>query len=407
MWLGLLCLVSSCDSALSQDHQHLGQSTTLNPQLSRFTLTNLDRYPVKDWKVSAVGIYGLTSELTKQNTVTTSSRANCGGGPNSYTLFSCKRTYAKALERNLPKQSISINEAGQLLIDVPFEEQEGKSTYFMREVYVSVTKCADCIKESFNIELRCYQSDIAPEILQNKLIMQLRHGDKVSAKTKQCGLGNQTYTGRFTRETALKVIKGHFSEDDLIPSYELLNTFFAIPTKQGGWMPNRSHVGETMGDYCPTNNGYDRSELTPNLDQKMGWPYLPKVEMFIYRMATDNTLCEIVIDGTAQVGELRPSVRYTYIFKQGQLALMKTEEADDTERWLRFEDGKPFEYLRKHDPDSIAGGEDVVYWHRDAAKEWPERMDFTPDWNEFTQALSYAKALETQYVSPLPAVNAK
>lgn len=132
---------------------------------------------------------------------------------------------------------------------------------------------------------------------------------------------------------------------------------------------------------------------------------MPKVEMLIYRMASGE-LCEIVIDGTAQLGDITPYVRYTYLFKQGQLALLKTEEADDTERWLRFENGEPLEYLRKHDPDSVAGGEDVVYWHRDAAREWPERMDFTPDWNEFKQAFSNAQALTEQYVKALPPVSA-
>jgi len=402
----LLCGLAGCEAA---PHQNLTATTPQNPALSRLLMTNLDGTRVQDWQVYAVAIYRPTGERTEDNTETSTSYGNCNSGRFNVNVLPCTRTFDKALEKYLPKEQLSYNPQGQLAVDFSFDAVAGKSNYFLDEVYLNIKRCKDCTETFFSVNMSCYAEDITPENLQQKMIVHLNHGSAVSKHAKNCGLKKESHVANFTRDTVMRVIKGHFSEQDHIPSFELLNTYFAIPTKQGGWIANKSHVGEFMADYCPlpmNTTGYNRTDLTPELDQKVGWPYLPKVEMLVYRMESGE-LCEIVIDGTAQLGDITPYVRYTYLFKQGQLALLKTEEADDTERWLRYENGEPLEYLRKHDPDSVAGGEDVVYWHRDAAKEWPERMDFTPDWNEFTQAIAHAQALTEQYVKPLPAVNAK
>lgn len=400
--MALLCGLTGCEAA---NHHDLTAITSQNHALSRLVMTNLDGTRVQDWQVYAVAIYRPTGERTEHNTETSTSYGNCNSGPFNVNVLPCTRTFDKALEAYLPNEQLGYNQQGQLVVDFSFDAVDGKSTYFLDQVYLNIKRCDDCAETFFSVDVSCYAEDITPENLQHKMIVQLNHGAAVSKTANSCGLKKESHVGNFTRDTVMRVIKGHFSEQDNIPSFELLNTYFAIPTKQGGWMANKSHVGEFMGDYCPSNDGYDRTDLAPQLDQNVGWPYLPKVEMLVYRMPTDSALCEIVIDGTAQMGDITPYVRYTYIFKQGQLALFKTEEADDTERWLRFEDGKPLEYLRKHDPDSVAGGEYVVYWHRDAAKEWPERMDFTPDWNEFTQAVAHANALIAQHVTPLAPVS--
>ncbi len=403
----LLLLLTGCESALDGHYEHLNATTELKPTLSRLTLDALETTNLSDWKVSVVALYQPVGERTEHNTETTTSYGNCTQRYN-INIFPCTRTFDKALEKYLPKEQITIN-GQQLVVDVSFDEKNGESAYFLSDVYLKIVKCAGCVAEHFNVDLACYASDIAPEILQNKMVLHLSHGTQVSKNAQQCGLQNQTYVGHFTRETVLKVIKGHFSEQDFISSYELLNAYFAIPTKKGGWIINKSHVGEFMGDYCPLPNnstGYDRTDIQPEIGPSVGWKYLPKVEMYIYRMANGD-LCEITIDGLGESDGYTPYVRYTYLFKHGQLALLKTEEVDYTERWLRFENGEPLEYLSKHDPDSVAGGEDVLYWHRDAAKEWPERMDYTPDWNEFKHAQKNANALIAQYVANLPKLPAE
>ena len=404
IWLlacAVFLLLTGCDNILDSFHQKLNTTAALKPSLSRLTLETLEKSNLKDWKISVVGLYQPVGERTEHNTETSTSYGNCPRY--NINLFPCTRTFDKAIEKNLPKEQITLN-GQQLVVDISFDENNGESAYFLSDIYLKIIKCADCNYELFNVDFGCYANDIAPEILQNNMVLHLSHGAQVSKKAQQCGLLNQTYVGHFTRETVLKVIKGHFNEQDYISSYELLNAYFAIPTKKGGWMVNKSHVGEFMGDYCPLPNnttGYDRTDTQPELGLSVGWKYLPKVEMYIYRMANGD-LCEITIDGVGERDGVNPSVRYTYLFKHGQLALLKTEEADDTERWLRFDNGEPLEYLSKHDPDSVAGGEDVLYWHRDAAKEWPERMDYTPDWDEFKLAQKNAEALIAQFVVNLP-----
>ena len=51
------------------------------------------------------------------------------------------------------------------------------------------------------------------------------------------------------------------------------------------------------------------------------------------------------------------------------------------------------EYIHKQDPDSVAGQENILYWHRLAAQEWPALMDYAPDLDEFAAQQAFAQHL--------------
>jgi hypothetical protein len=60
------------------------------------------------------------------------------------------------------------------------------------------------------------------------------------------------------------------------------------------------------------------------------------------------------------------------------------------------------EYIQRENHTSVAGSDDVLYWHKIAAQYWPKQMDYKPDFKAFAQQQAFAQALIQRYPPQVP-----
>jgi len=90
-------------------------------------------------------------------------------------------------------------------------------------------------------------------------------------------------------------------------------------------------------------------------------------------------------------------VRIVYVFIDGHLRQVVTDEPKDLRRTWRWVDDQPMEYIQRENHTSVAGSDDVLYWHKIAAQYWPKQMDYKPDFKAFAQQQAFAQALIQRY----------
>ncbi len=356
------------------------------------------------WRLRVIALYAPLDTSEPGATVTTSSYANCRQPATvvwvpSLNLTPCERTLTRSHEVTLANRQLRV--AGEQGFSIDFTQQvvDSDARFGIDKLFVELAPCesvCDVIRQE--VDITCWDEERTDEIFSNQFhIAYLRNADPAQAKT--CGLMKGDWAGWVTRDVIMQRVRGHYGEADEMISDDLLDDFPVVPKREHGWWPNRFYQYDTFQSFCkPENNvgGYDRARTVARLSKDMGWPHDENVEIYVYRLESGE-LCALWLESYAGEGNYTSGTRIDYEFDRGRLMQIRTDEPNDLQRRWRYLEGQPYEYLRKQDTDSVSGGEDILYWHRDAATEWPERMDYTPDFKEFAEQARVAEALAKAY----------
>jgi hypothetical protein len=393
--------------SLSGFNLGFAKASSLPAEKSQIVITHIDpaSESINDWTADAILIYGPIDTNQPGTTITSTSYQNCAKSSGVVfvpvpDLIPCTQTFDRRLEVYLPKQQVTFDAQQRLAINFDPAIIDKGANYQIETLYLDLQKCAACDKKRVEIGFGCYEStfDYTNENIQDDLIIQYTSNNSSATKSVNCKLRKGDYPERYTRESVLKILKGRHDPNHS-DSDDLLDKFSAIPTKIGSWIKNKSLMGD-FNNFCPTpwGNGYQRTDIKTTLRKEDGWPYRREVEILIYQNAAGD-LCEIRIDGTGKVNNYFPPVRFYFDFKDNQLVLLRTEEPEDSARTFKYENNQPLEYI--YQPDKHTENAEILYWHRDAAKEWPERMDYIPDPEEFEKQQAFADFLVKKFLPKL------
>ncbi len=358
--------------------------------------------PVGHWQVKLHASYRPLVDGAPNTTETTTSRANCPPPPR-YSLSilpsfeRCTRTRERVVELKLPAAQIVAAEPKTLNLDfAPIIEDNG-GTFRIDALVLDYMTCAKgCESTSLEIRLSCYADDVEPgEVLTDGLLLNYSRGAKAAAEVSACGLkaGNATYWA--SRDTVLARVRGHFGDDQQMVSNELLDAFTAIPGSDHRWQWNPAQGRGKFDESCslPGNQSFVNSRYMANLPVAVGWPYRHTAEVYV-ASKPNGEVCSIWLTGTDDEMYLR----YFYNFADGQLVNVSTrDEPDSISREWRWVNGQPWQYTHRQMPDSVAGHDTILYWHKTAAEQWPKRMDYTPDFKEFAALDELARQLLSQF----------
>lgn len=394
-WLALMAF--SCFGVSS-----LCAAQPLGAENHRISVQVLDpaAVPVSQWQVKVQATYSPLTEGAPNTTETTTTRANCAqpsrfGGSLLPSFKRCTRTSDRTVEQALTGTQIFAPDAHTLNLDfAPVIEDHG-GAFKVDEVYVDYMTCAKgCEPRRLEIHLTCYDAE-AGEVLSDGLLLTYSRGNKANPQVAQCGLHAGDEINWANRDTVMGRVRGHFGDAQQMVSNELLDVFSAIPGANHQWLWNPARGSGKFGDYCtlPDNQSYVNSLYTATLPATVGWPYQHEVEVRVYSKP-DGTVCNIWLTGSGDETYLR----YFYDFVDGKLMRVYTsgEPKDVTHVW-RWVNGQPWEFTRRQVPDSVAGHDTILYWHKTAAEQWPKRMDYKPDVKEFAALSNFAQQLLSRF----------
>ncbi|HLD68114.1 MAG TPA: hypothetical protein VJA19_19010 [Pseudomonas sp.] len=375
----------------------------LQPEKARVAVQLLEptEVPVERWRASVVASYRPLEPGAPGTQVTTKSRGNCQ--PNTGVVFiplpsfeRCKRSFDRTVEVRLPARQISL--VGERSLNLDFDPliEDGGARYLISDLYLELQPCeAECETIQLKVDLSCYAEERENEIIADRLQITYGNGSGIDPAAAECGLKRGDWPGWTSRAFIQSRIRGHFGEDVGFVSSDLLDSFTAIPTQANGWLWNPTARMGTFQDFCtlaPGENTYKNTVFKAQLSAEQGWSYAPDVEVMVYSTPAGK-ICAIWLDGTQPHEGYESRVRYFYEFADGHLVQVRTDEPENLERTWRFVGDQPMEYIHKQDPDSVAGQENILYWHRLAAQEWPALMDYAPDLDEFAAQQAFAQHL--------------
>lgn len=356
------------------------------------------------WRLRVIALYTPLDYSEPGATVTTSSYANCRQpatvvwAPNLH-LTPCERTLTRSHEVKLANHQLRAAGEQSFSIDFPLHVEDSDAHFGIDKLFVELATCeSECGVIGQEVDITCWDEERTDEIYSDQFhVTYQRNTDP--AQKKHCGLMKGDWSGWVTRDVIMQRVHGRFGESDQMISGNLLDDFPIVPRRDNGWWSNRFYRYDTFQSFCkPPNNlgGYDRARTVTRLDKTLGWPQDENVEIYVYRLESGE-LCAIWLESVAEEGSYTSGTRMDYEFDRGRLMQIRTDEPNDLKRRWRYLDGQPYEYLRKQDTDSVYGGENILYWHRDAANEWPERMDYTPDFKEFAEQARIAEGLKKAF----------
>lgn len=396
-------VIAGCDNVLERYHQNPLQPAAPQPaEQARVSLSLLQPAitPSSSWKINVTALYHPVDMSEPGTTVTSSSYSNCRKPATvvwapSFNLSPCTSTTIRSLEKQLKPEQVRIEKKNSLSIDFAQAVEEGGAHYLINKLFVSVVTCSQgCAEQSQEISLSCWDEELTSEIFSD--LFRLYYFSPTSPlNATKCGLHKGDWVGWTTREAIMQRVRGHFGEAEGMISGELLDSFSVIPWPKGGWKRNATYLFDHSYSGCKKSRNdqtYDRADTVAKLDEKFGWKYASDVEILVFRRM-NGEVCAIWLDSNVPNGEFVSRLRYFYEFEKGELVGVSTEEPNKVKRAWRYVKGQPYEYINRYDPDSVAGEETILYWQRDAATAWPERMDYSPDFEEFAQQAAYAKAL--------------
>ncbi|MHA6492131.1 hypothetical protein ACX0MV_02635 [Pseudomonas borbori] len=365
--------------------------------------------PAEQWQASVVASYRPLEQGAEGTTVTTTSRDNC---PRSTGVVfvplpsfgKCTRTFDRTVDLDLPARQISWADAQTINLDVQPVIEDGGAQYRVDALHLQLKPCeGDCEELSLTLDLSCYAGERTDEIISQSLRLSYSNGSQVHADATACGLKKGDWYGWAGRDAIMARIRGHFGEAEGGISNDLLDTFTAFPTQDNRWIWNPTANLGSFSDFCPAGDGgYANTDYQGQLSAEQGWPYGPDAEVRVFSK-NNGEVCAIWLENNHPHPEgYVTRVRYFVEFANGQLVQLHTEEPDNLQRTWRYVDGQAMEYISRQDPDSVAGEDNVNYWHRLAAEAWPARMDYTPDLQEFAAQQAFAKVLLERF-PPAPA----
>ncbi|WP_431484692.1 hypothetical protein [Pseudomonas solani] len=353
-----------------------------------------DAPAVGTWRVKVHATYRPLVEGSPNTTETTTSRANCPSSRFSVpSLKRCTRTWSRTVWLKLPAAQVVT--AGPHALDLDFAPviEDHGGTFRIDSLALEYMTCAKgCEIERVDIPLSCYADDTEPgEVLAAGLLLSYSRGAKAAREVAECGLKVGREVGWANRETVMARVRGHFGDEQRMVSSELLNAFPAIPGADHRWRWNPATDRDLLDDRCPlpANQSYVNSTYFATLPVATGWPYRHEAEVYV-TSKPNGEVCNIWLTGTGDEMYLR----YFYSYQAGTLIQAATDgEADRVSREWRWANREPWEYTRRRMPDSVAGHDAILYWHRTAAEQWPKRMDYTPDFEEFKALNAFSQQL--------------
>ncbi|GLK88551.1 hypothetical protein [Pseudomonas turukhanskensis] len=395
-WLALLLIAGLGASTLC-----VAQS--LAPENHRVSVRVLDPAapPLSQWRVKVYVSYRPLVEGSPNTTETTTSRANCAT-PSRFgsivpSFKTCTVTRNREVQRMLPAAQMKAAGPNTLNLDVaPVIEDHG-GTFAIADLVLAYMTCAKgCEDQRMDIRLSCYADDVDHgEVLADGVVLSYSRGAKAHPGVADCGLRLGDETTWSNRDTVIARIRGHFADEQQMVSHDLLSTFPAIPTPDNRWVWNAARGNNDLSDYCaiPEQQSYVNSTYYATLPPAVGWPYQHKTEVYVTSKPSGE-VCTIWLTGTGDESYMR----YFYNFADGQLVKAYTmDEPDDVSREWRWVNGEPWEFTRRQVPDSIAGHDAILYWHKTAAQLWPKRMDYQPNLKEFAALRAFAQQLYVRF----------
>lgn len=365
--------------------------------------------PVEQWHVTATAVYRPLNPSAPGASETTRSRSNCHRS--SGTVFiplpnfeKCVSTHDVPIESRVPSQHISVNDAHSINIDMPgLIDKKTAGLYRLEFFRLELKPCAaDCETQSLQIPLDCYAVDEnqAQEMIVGEMRLAFLHEPDRKPETTECGLAKSSFVGG-DRDAIKARIRGHFGESEHMLISNLLDSFSAIPTPDNRWVWNPTAHLRDFQDFCPLphdfRGGYDRADYSAVVGPKEGWPEGSTVQVYVYGKP-GGELCSIELDGNVAYKGMSPRKRVDYGFVNGNLIQVNVDDGSvnvkSTWRWV---DGQPMEYIHRRTLGSVAGDEDVLYWHKLAAQQWPALMDYHPDMRQFATLQTRAAELRKRF----------
>lgn len=389
-------------TSLSLVASALYAATPLAPENHRITVRVMDPNvtSVGQWRVLAETDYEPLVQGSPNTTETTKSRDNCA--PQApYTILPsfkrCERTRNRLVTRPLPAAQMRAVDAHTLNLDFAPVIEDGGGTFVMKEMALRYKPCAEgCEVKYVFVRLTCWAEDLERgDVLAGNLLLSYSRGAKANPAAAQCGLKLGDETTWANRDMVMKYVRGHFGDDQQLFSSDMLNIFSAIPTRDHGWQWNAARVDDNVYTRCPLpeNQTFLRHELLATLPVSPGWPYRNEVAVEVTRKP-DGEVCQVALSGTGD----EQNLRFTYGYAKGQLVIVSTYGApDDSKREWRWANNEPWEYMLRERPASVYGHDAVSYWHKDAAKQWPQQMDFSPDLKEFAALNGLAQEMVERF----------
>ncbi|MET0355534.1 MAG: hypothetical protein ABW044_02090, partial [Cellvibrio sp.] len=262
-------------------------------------------YPIEQWRVRAIAYYSPLDSDQPNATETTSSRKNCINQRYSLNihLTPCTRTFDRRVERDLSSDQISASSQA-LYLDYFYQVQDQQADFRVDNLSVTIKECPDCQEHSYTLDMSCWAEDVTTENIQSSssygaaFVVRYLPSQAQSKVGATCGLKKEEFVGSYTKDSVMNVLRGHFHEGDYVSDYQLLDTFPAIPTKNGSWIANEANLGDQFSDFCHPASGqpYDRTDFNVKMDKTQGWPFLPDVEVLVYKGSKGN-VCGIWLDG--------------------------------------------------------------------------------------------------------------
>ncbi len=386
--------------ALGAPSLHAAQPVA--PENHRITLRTLDpnAAPVSQWRVKVRVGYNPLVEGSPNTTETTTSRSNCGVKPRFDILprfERCTSTRNRVVSSVLPAEQMRAVDAHTLNLDFAPVVEDGGGTFGIYEISMEYIECAKgCELRTVDFSLACWADGVERgEILAQGIVMSYSQGSRANPGVAECGLQKASNVPWASREEVMKRVRGHFGEEERTFSRDLLNAYAAVPTRENGWQWNPAQKARLHNDTCQLAPGetYLTSDSRVSLPVSAVWPYRNEVEVRVTRKP-NGEVCSVWLSGSDD--ELY--LRYFYTFENGQLITVSIDgEPDDVSREWRWVNGEPWEYTRRQMPDAIVGHDAILYWHKGAAEQWPERMDYSPDFEEFAGLKGFAGELVDRF----------
>lgn len=350
------------------------------------------------WRVLVSVTYDPLHYGDPGTTIDTESRSNC---PHSTgvvfvpvpTFGKCKSSVQRSESMELPASQVSL--AGEHSINIDFAPmiKVRDADYRVASLNLTLTACDTCEAITQQFTASCFVDERELEILTNDFLLNYRKGRGTDAQSAECGLSKGDWFNWAGRESAMARIRGYYSADESFDRSDLLDSYGLIPTPDNGWVFNpTAKLHRTASDLC---NRPPVREYQARLKKSVPWPYDPDVEVSV-TLDDHGGICRYELRGK-ETAEFTSSVRIVYVFIDGHLRQVETDEPRKLRRIWRWADEQPAEYIQRDNATSVAGSDEIHYWNKVAAQYWPRQMNYKPDLKSFAVQEAFAQELIRLY----------